>query len=328
VEYLLSSPAKTGWQPDIVYTRNGRPLPESDAGLVAALTGAGIELPEARKGLQRVAAIRSTDTVTKLFNLNVAGRWTESPMYAGLLRRADLKASAERRPFVAVIPLHAGRWRNGQYEEGLELQIVQLPNQQVAFRAPLTAPARRDSYLHTGEFDTTLPASMVRRVWCIMTGPAPTSMQALWDTRLNHGYVSLDDYEDWILDWRADPKVTYPRLFFTADDVKRARQNADSNPYKEQLLALPYFSDDPAVAQQLAEKATKGGRFAEEKAPGAFIDSTDVCNGRPRLQAFLPIPENDTWAPKQCGTGSAKSNVIACGIYSWFTPVLLWGQLD
>jgi hypothetical protein len=263
VEYLLSSPAKAGWQPDIVYTRNGRPLPESDAGLEAALTGAGIELPEARKGLQRVAALRSTDTVTKLFNLNVAHRWTESPMYAGLLRRADLKASAERRPFVAVIPLHAGRWRNGQYEEGLELQqIVQLPNQQVAFRAPLTAPARRDSYLHTGEYDTTLPASMVRRVWCIMTGPAPTSMQALWDMRLNHGYVSLDDYKDWILDWRADPKVTYPRLFFTTDDVKRARQNADSNPYKEQLLALPYFSDDPAVAQQLAEKATKGGRFA------------------------------------------------------------------
>lgn len=90
VEYLLSSPAKTGWQPDIVYTRNGRPLPESDAGLEAALTGAGIELPEARKGLQRVAAIRSTDTVTKLFNLNVAGRWS-------LDRVADVRRIAASR---------------------------------------------------------------------------------------------------------------------------------------------------------------------------------------------------------------------------------------
>jgi len=270
VEYLLSSATKAGWQPDIVYTRSGRPSPESDASLEAVLKDAGIELPDARKGLQRVAALKPTDAPTKLFNLNVAHRWTESPMYAGLLRRADLKASAERRPFVAIIPLHAGRWRNaqtakwalGRYEEGLEIQIVQLPKQQVAFRAPLTAPARRDSYLHTGEYDNTLPASMVRRVWCIMTGPAPASMQALWNARLNHGYVTLDDYKDWVLDWPADPKVTYPRLFFTADDLKRAKQNADSNPYKERLLALPYFSNDPDVAQQLAEKAAKGGRFA------------------------------------------------------------------
>jgi len=157
---------------------------------------------------------------------------------------------------------HAGCWRNAQNEAGFELQqIVQLPNQQVAFRAPLTAPARRDSYLHTGEYDTTLPASMVRRLWCIMTGPSPTSMQAIWDARLNHGYGSLDDYKDWILDWRPDPKVTYPRLFFTVDDVKRARQYADSNPYEEELLAMPYFSDDPAVAQQLVEKAAKCGRY-------------------------------------------------------------------
>jgi hypothetical protein len=262
VEFFLSSPTKAGWQPDIVYTRYGRPVSGSDAGLETALTDAGIKLPKTRKGLQRVAPLKLTESVTKLFNLNVAHRWTEAPMYAALLRRGDLKTPAARRPFVAVIPLHAGRWRNAQQDARLGLQINQLPNQQVTFRTPLTAPARRSSYLHTGVHDNRLPASMVRRVWCIMTGRAPDSMQSLWDARLNHGYVSLDDYKDWILKWPVDPKVTYPRLFFTVDDLKRARQNADSNLYKKQLLVLPYFSQDPAVAQQLAEKAAKGGRIA------------------------------------------------------------------
>jgi len=260
VEFFLSSPTKAGWRPDIVYTRYGRPVSGSDAGLETALTDAGVELPKTPKGLQRVAPLKPTDSETKLFNLNVAHRWTVAPMYAALLRRADLRTPAVRRPFVAVIPLHAGRWRNAQQYAGLGLQIKQLPNQQITFRTPLTAPARRSSYLHTGIHDNRLPASVVRRVWCIMTGRAPDSMQALWDTRLNHGYVSLDDYKDWTLKWPVDPKVTYPRLFFTVDDLKRARQNADSNPYKEQLLALPYFSQDAAVAQQLAENAYKRGR--------------------------------------------------------------------
>ncbi|MHC4917818.1 MAG: hypothetical protein ACYTGB_20265, partial [Planctomycetota bacterium] len=259
VEYLLGGEA---WLPDIVYTRTGRPRAGSDPALEAELNAAGIALPETRKGLQRVAALRPGEAAGRLFNLIVAHRWTEAPLFAALLRRSDLHMAAEKRSFVGIVPLHAGRWRNAQHERGLELQVNLLPDGRVAFRLPLTAPAPRGSYLHTGEYDTTLPASMLRREWGILVGAAPASMQALWDARLDLGYVTLDDYKDWILDWSSDPKVTHPRLFFTAEDVRRAKAHADANPYKKELLALPYFGHDPAAAKRFGEKAVKSGRFA------------------------------------------------------------------
>jgi hypothetical protein len=260
VEYLLGSREKDGWRPDVVYARAGRPLPQSDAGLEAELAKAGVALAEAGKGLQRVSAIDSSDASRELFGLNVAHRWTTAPIFAAFLRRADLKASV--RTFVGVVPLHAGRWRNAQSSAGLEPKIIAGPRRQVAFRAPLTAPPRRDSYMHTGEYDNTLPPDVVRRVWGIMVGPTPESMQALWDARVDLGYVTLDDYKDWRLDWPEDPGVTYPRLFFTARDLAAARENVERNPFRDALSALPYGKNDPALANRLADKAVKGARFA------------------------------------------------------------------
>ena len=108
---------------------------------------------------------------------------------------------------MGLLPLHLGHWRNTQWQEGLGYALVQHPGREVAFRMPLTAPRFPGSYIHTGEYDTKLPASMVRRVWGIMVGPAPASMQAMWDARMHYGYVSLDDVKDWVLDCSTDPKV-------------------------------------------------------------------------------------------------------------------------
>ena len=255
VEYLLASDEKNGWQPDILYKRCGRPLPDTDADLAAALKEAGIEIAESRIGPQWMGTLDATEEPKVLFGINAASRWSPAPLYAAFLCRADLGREAKDRPFVGIMPLHLGQWRNAQWAEGLEYQVVQFPARQVAFRAPLTAPRLPGSYIHTGEYDTKLPASMVRRVWGIMAGPAPASMQALWDARMHYGYVTLDDVKDWVLDWPAAPAVTYPRQFVTAEDVARARETADQNPFKDELLKLPYYIDDPEKANAFASKA-------------------------------------------------------------------------
>jgi hypothetical protein len=257
MEYLLSGDSPSSWQPDVVYARSGRPAYESDAGLEEQFSKAGIELPKARKGSQKISAME----LGNQFNLNVANRWSTASIFGGFVRKKDLVASPKERPFVGVVPLHAGKWRNGQYQEGFAFALSQLPNKQLAARLPLTAPARRGSYLHTGEYDTTLPASMVRRNWAIAVGPIPDSFQALWDLRMHHGYLTLDDYKDWQLEWKEDPKVSYPRLFFTKQDLIKAKQMSSKNPYEEELLSLDYLNEDPTVAQKLAEKAIRGSRY-------------------------------------------------------------------
>ena len=263
VEYLLASDQEKGWLPDILYKRAGRKMPDSDAALAATLKEADIEIPESRVGPQWVGTLEATEEPAALFGINAASRWSPAPLYAALLRRADLKA--KDRPFVSITPLHLGQWRNTQWAEGLEHQIVQYPARQIALRVPLTAPRFPGSYIHTGEYDTKLPATMVRRVWGLMVGPAPSSMQALWDARLHYGYVSLDDVKDWILDWPADPKVTYPRQFVTAQDVTRARKTADTNPFKDELLKLPYYLEDAKKIEALARKAASTRGVAKHK---------------------------------------------------------------
>jgi len=255
VEYLLTSDKKDGWQPDILYKRSGRKMPGTDAALETVLKEAGVEVPALWRGVgpQWVGALDAVEEPTVLFGINAASRWSPAPVYAALLRRADL--AAKEKPFVGITPLHLGQWRNTQWAEGLEYAIVQHPARQVAWRMPLTAPRFPGSYIHTGEYDTKLPASMVRRVWGLLVGPAPASLQAMWDARIHYGYVSLDDVKDWILDWPTDPKVTYPRQFVTAQDVARARETADTNPFKTELLKLPYYIEDAKKAKTLAEKA-------------------------------------------------------------------------
>ena len=257
VEYLLSGESSKTWQPDILYKRSGRNVLETEASLEENLIKSGVNLPEVRKGLQAVTSLQEGH----LINLNLASRWSTASTFGGFLSKKDFKTDQAKRPFVGVVPLHAGKWRNAQHQEGFEFSINQLPNKQISARLPLTAPARRGSYLHTGEYDTTLPKSMVRRNWAIVVGAAPESLQNLWDIRLHHGYITLDDYKDWQLEWKEDPKVSYPRLFFTQKDLKKAKQLSSQNPYKEELLALDYLNEDPELAKKHAEKAISGSRY-------------------------------------------------------------------
>jgi hypothetical protein len=57
------------------------------------------------------------------------------------------------------------------------------------------------------------------------------------------------------------------------------------------------------------------------------VGKMHVCSVPPLHQPSHVASGSGISEPKQYGTGSAKWNVIACEIDSWFTPISgLWGQ--
>ncbi len=53
--------------------------------------------------------------------------------------------------------------------------------------------------LHTGEYDPALPLTFCRRQWALIAGSFQP-FEKLWAFRAHEGYVTLDDYKDWIID--------------------------------------------------------------------------------------------------------------------------------
>ena len=120
---------------------------------------------------------------------------------------------------------------------------------------PLVVLPHPNSLLHTGEYDTDLLFTFGRRQWALVLGP-PQDHDGLFSFYAKQGYVTLDDYEDWVLDWPADPKVTYPRLVFSKEDVSRIKPMLPQHPAAEVLGKFLYFQDqpDPARREELIQR--------------------------------------------------------------------------
>lgn len=65
------------------------------------------------------------------------------------------------------------------------------------------------------------------------------------------GCVTLDDYKDWVLDWPADPNITYPRLLFGREDVAHLRAEIHKFPAADQFRRFLYVNDTDARRQEL-----------------------------------------------------------------------------
>ena len=151
-------------------------------------------------------------------------------------------------PFVGVVPMHSGSWRG--IPEATNGDLLGWADGRVAMSWPLTPEPRPGSLLHTGEYDPEEPDSVVRRLWAFMAGP----MQYIDDLkafRSYEGYITLDRYKDWILDWQQGDWITYPRLVTSLDHVNEVRGRLDSHPAAEELKKLLTFNDDPERARQV-----------------------------------------------------------------------------
>ncbi len=171
--------------------------------------------------------------------------------YAGLIK-ADQVGKMENPPFVGIMPVHAGNWRNdGAYHFKW---LSTTADGDVQWRLPLSAHVHPNRSVHTGEYDPELPYTFGRRQWVLFGGPM-MSLNELHDFRRCEGYINIDDYKDWALDWPADPSVSYPRMFYNRDDIARLRPALGSKevvpPPAEAMRGWLAVTDDPKQAADL-----------------------------------------------------------------------------
>lgn len=164
---------------------------------------------------------------------------------AAITNEAQLPRSC---PFVAIIPQHAGSWRlDGP---GFRKGLRSSSRGDVVWSLPLIAGSHPSSILHSGEWDPSLPYTEGRRYWTLLVD-APRGLDVLHRYRLNRGYITLNEYMEWDLDWQQDDSVVYPRLVFGPDEVERVRQRLATHPFKARLEKTIYFNDTQARADEL-----------------------------------------------------------------------------
>jgi len=190
----------------------------------------------------------------KVFDVAVWYPWHPAAHYFGLVEARESKLDHEKTNFLAVVPLHAGNWRSA-HQHFQTSSLYTRKGNVIELRWPLVAEPHPNTLLHTGEYDPALPLSFVRRQWALVAGPLQYH-ETLHRFRAEEGYVNLDDYKDWVLDWPADPRVTYPRLVFSKEDVERLKPNLATTPGGDVLGKFLYFNDDDKRREELWKSLT------------------------------------------------------------------------
>jgi hypothetical protein len=245
VVYGLSGPGDAEWSPDLLIwkTSQGR-LKGRDAEReekLAALHGDRRPLRDNNYGS---ASLTYESAERKICDLTAWYPWSQSADYVGLVDTSKLTPNADSKtlPFVAVIPIHAGNWRSSQ--DTFAGSLFTRDAGRVEVRWPLVVLPHPNSMLHTGEYDPDLPFTFGRRQWALLGGPSQYH-EGLFDYYAHQGYVTLDDYKDWVLDWPADANVSYPRLVFSKEDVERIKPKLAEHPAADVLGKFLYFQDSP-----------------------------------------------------------------------------------
>jgi hypothetical protein len=157
---------------------------------------------------------------------------------------------------VAVLPLHAGAWRRA-----MALTAWQAPDRGVQVALPISVRPQRwyaettddQSPFSTHTHDSSLPASYGRRTWALCVGE-----DDLVGLHARVGYIGLDRYKDWVVDWPEDKaKATYPRAFTTPALAERLRRTLDQHPDKADLSKLYLITGKPESAAASAEEALR-----------------------------------------------------------------------
>jgi len=244
-----------GWKPDSAFWERysyGSALKTHKIPLETRLKELGFDFTSRDMGTHHVT-YGNADTY--IFGLEPWVPWGTFAGYFGLVESAKVD-KLENTSMLAVVPMHAGSWRmDGPHNQK---QFMTHKEGDAAMHWPLYVERHPNSIIHTGEYDPTMPWTFCRRIYAIIGGPLQT-FKTLHAFRSYEGYINLDNYKDWILDWPSDPRVTYPRLFFSAADVARIKPQLDKHPAAPVLKTLLYFNDDPKRRDEMY-KAYSGPR--------------------------------------------------------------------
>ena len=115
----------------------------------------------------------------------------------------------------------------------------------------------------TALIDPDLPQTLGRRMWMLALGnqPAPDAASefdlARIDALRNYdGFVSLNDYKDWVLNW-PETDLPRPRVCTTREAVARIKANLDRCPGKEAIKDFYLLTGSEERARADAERLLK-----------------------------------------------------------------------
>jgi len=270
-----------GWKPDVAYGAFG--ANRSVGGKDGAFDAKSGEL--GFKSTLPCTRIAYAEPFTKIYDVAVAYPWHPNAFLFGLADTATMTpANRDKRaiPFVGVVPMHAGNWRGAT--DASDGMLFSYKAGDVCLNWRLMASPHPNSLLHTGEYDPALPLSFCRRQWALVCGTFQPG-DALWAFRAREGHVNLDDYKDWILEWPADPKVTYPRLVFSREEVERARPRLEGMPGAETLHRFLYFNENAGRRQELWNNLSGNNEWSGPKGQ-ALCDLTRGDDGLPWWSSY------------------------------------------
>lgn len=242
-----------GWKPDAACWISAENRLKGDGDLLAVkLRELGLtNAPDCASG-----PVRYDEPFKHVFDVAVRYPWHPNAHFFGLVNTADLTRdtiASGKVPFLAVVPIHTGNWRGSIDPMDGMLFSYQLGD--ICLNWRLRASPHPRTMLHTGEYDPDQSLTFCRRQWALIGGTFQP-FEKLWTFRAQEGCVTLDDYKDWLLDWPADPKTTYPRLLFRRADVERLKPRLDRFPTGDTFRQYLYVKDTDARRKELWNKLT------------------------------------------------------------------------
>lgn len=189
-----------------------------------------------------------------LEKIAAGGRWGD--LRGGIELRGAGEGDQPPPGRVAVVPLHVGSWRRAvaltvwhQEKAGV---VVALPIsvRPVTWYSEVTDDI---SPFSTHEHDSGLKESYGRREWALYFGATPEVVQS------TVGYIGLDTFKEWILDWPETAKAgDYPRAWYTREGVARLKQSLDRHPDREAFGRYYVFSGRTEDAIEHGRQAAEG----------------------------------------------------------------------
>jgi hypothetical protein len=243
----LSGGWQGGFKPDHVFWCGVR-IPDREPALDELLRRQGFKVAPYQAPAFGHRRLNYEQGAGRLYDLDAWYPWQPLMHYFGLVDSQALGRSPEC-PFLAVVPQHAGTWRGTHMWFRLPQQSPELHVERsgdVALHWPLRPQPHPNTMLHTGEYDPQLPLSFMRRLWALVGGPMQYH-KTLYPLRKSEGFITLDNYKDWILDWGPGASVAHPRLVIRREDVARLAPRLSSlpAPAPELLGEFLYFKADP-----------------------------------------------------------------------------------
>lgn len=265
---LASGWKSDGWKPDVAYWISPEErLKGRVPGFQTALQQVGLKVaPDCGS-----TPILYEEPFKHVFDVAVRYPWHPSAHFFGLVCAADLTpeaVAAGKAPFLAVIPMHAGNWRGSSDPMDGMLFAYKLGDLSLNWR--LRASPHPRTMLHTGEYDPELPLTFCRRQWALIGGGFQP-FERLWAFRAQEGCVTLDDYKDWVLDWPADPKVTYPRLLFGRAEVERLKPQLGRLPDGKSFRQYLYVEETDKRREELWNKLTGNSEWSSPAAEARHV---------------------------------------------------------